>query len=947
MSTAAENDGYQEALKRIAQAKAGQSEKLDLNGLGLEKIPPEIAELTHLKEVSCGENHIEDLNSLSSLSNLTGFYCSSNQIRDLGPLSGLTQLTVFFCDRNQIEDLGPLSGLTLLTTVLLHGNQIMDLSPLSGLIQLTSVYCGWNQITDLSPLSGLTQLTKVSCWGNQIADLSPLRNLTRLTVVDFNENQITDLSPLSGLTKLSEVDCSVNQIEDLSLLRNLTGLTVVDFSENQIMDLGPLGGLTGLIWIDCHSNRIKDTQAIQLLLDNNKNLKKVDFSDNLLTNIPVEFLNNVEQLRSYFASLKQGSERNTQLKMLLLGNGRVGKSSLAHCLEHDEPAPEQMQSTHGILVKNLEVEIASSSKPWQVSLWDFGGQEIYHATHRLFYSHNALFLVVWAEDPTEIEPEEYKHNLIYWLDLARKRQIQENQGDILIVKNCFGQSNQLGINLPELNEAPYNQYRHYAVNARTFDEVPIVQAAIKQALKGMEARREDIPSHWIRIRERLLNDKRHYIAKTEFEDWCGEVNEASPDTLLMHLHHTGNCLYFAEHMGQNIILDQNWAIQAIYKFFDSDFQLKNPKQRSPRLEIENNDGELKGERAKKLLKEYKAQEVEMFFDFMLGSELCFELTPDSGDTESRFNHKTFVFPSLLKKDHAELDIYKFTCGLAYRYHFPWLHRLMVERFIIAANKLAPRKTWWRNGITFFDSTLNAFGAMEADSEAKTISFYLVAHDLNSYAKLLERIKNTLKFDDLCDPLSQEISLNLSAGWVDVKKLENARKSGRQEVETTVADRTVSVSELYRFIVREDARKDFDKEHQQEPSLDKVAQQVKSEQAPGNIHLNINLTNQNHVEGAKVENHQHLANHQQDIQALINELNQLGNRAEHTAEEAQNIQEAKEQLTSVSQELAKPTPNKLSVNECIEQAEKAAGMVEKAHGVYQKLKPVGAALLSLL
>jgi internalin A len=55
-------------------------------------------------------------------------------------------------------------------------------------------------------------------------------------------------------------------------------------------------------------------------------------------------------------------------------------------------------------------------------MWDFGGQEIYHSTHRLFVSRGSVFVVVWNPDQEEGKPDpegEYHdtwYPVRYWLD---------------------------------------------------------------------------------------------------------------------------------------------------------------------------------------------------------------------------------------------------------------------------------------------------------------------------------------------------------------------------------------------------------------------------------------------------------------------------------------------------------------------------------------------------
>ncbi|MFM8215718.1 MAG: COR domain-containing protein, partial [Pirellula sp.] len=90
------------------------------------------------------------------------------------------------------------------------------------------------------------------------------------------------------------------------------------------------------------------------------------------------------------------------IKVILLGNGRCGKSSLARLLQNgtfDEFQP----TTHGIMLWKLTQQltpIANDGSPdaqsptAQLNVWDFAGQDLYHGTHRLFLQHNAIYIVL-------------------------------------------------------------------------------------------------------------------------------------------------------------------------------------------------------------------------------------------------------------------------------------------------------------------------------------------------------------------------------------------------------------------------------------------------------------------------------------------------------------------------------------------------------------------------
>jgi hypothetical protein len=59
------------------------------------------------------------------------------------------------------------------------------------------------------------------------------------------------------------------------------------------------------------------------------------------------------------------------------------------------------------------------------------------------------------------------------------------------------------------------------------------------------------------------------LERTEFDHLCDEVSGVSnSDALLGFLHHNGAVFYRPGLFGNRIVLDQNWALEAIYALFD-------------------------------------------------------------------------------------------------------------------------------------------------------------------------------------------------------------------------------------------------------------------------------------------------------------------------------------------------------------------------------------------
>jgi len=131
-------------------------------------IPPELDNLTYLRDIDFYNNHLNGSipSELGSLLQLRNLRLSSNQLTGEIPaaLSDLTQLVTLLLDHNSLTGSIPsgLADLLQLTSLQLYANQLSGSIPpgLGNLTQLTDLYLGDNQLTGPIPpeLGALSQL---------------------------------------------------------------------------------------------------------------------------------------------------------------------------------------------------------------------------------------------------------------------------------------------------------------------------------------------------------------------------------------------------------------------------------------------------------------------------------------------------------------------------------------------------------------------------------------------------------------------------------------------------------------------------------------------------------------------------------------------------------------------------------------------------------------------
>jgi len=123
---------------------------------------------------------------------------------------------------------------------------------------------------------------------------------------------------------------------------------------------------------------------------------------------------------------KQGLVYNQrETRLIILGSAGAGKTTLVRRLNDDYSYPDPKDSTHGV-----DTSVMLNFNGTKAHIWDFGGQVIYHASHRCFMSANCVYILV-VNARTE---ENYDCNrIIYWLDTIRV--YSDNKAKVFIILN--------------------------------------------------------------------------------------------------------------------------------------------------------------------------------------------------------------------------------------------------------------------------------------------------------------------------------------------------------------------------------------------------------------------------------------------------------------------------------------------------------------------------------
>ncbi len=565
-----------------------------------------IADLLNLTSLDVSNNQINDLKPLANLSNLTSLDVYGNQINDLEPLANLSNLTSLDVYGNQINDLEPLANLSNLTSLSIFYNQISDLKPLAALSKLTSLDVSDNQINDLKPLTALSKLTSLTIFHNQISDLKPLAALSKLRSLNVFSNQINDLSPLTALSSLTSLNVSGNQINDLRPLAALLNLTLLEVSSNQVNDLKPLAALSNLTSLDVSDNQVNDLRPLaalsnltSLVLRNNpitalphwicdfnmeiqwsedRQYGVITFFDNPLETPPPEIVKQgKEAVRNYFRQMEeQEGDYLFEAKLLIVGEPGAGKTTLARKLEnHDAPLPNDDETTRGINVKPIFFPVRPEDFPeldakklegkqFRMNIWDFGGQEIYKATHRFFLSNRSLYALV-------VDNRREDADFNYWLHVI---EMFGGNSPLLIVSN-EKQQRKRDIDSGALRQRFTNIRDILAVDFDEADKERLcrLELAIRYQIKALSHIGSPVPARWTSVRTLLDEEQHQTISLPEYLDLCkaqGITERKDALVLSQYFHDIGVFLHFQDDslLNKTIFLKANWATRAVYKMLD-------------------------------------------------------------------------------------------------------------------------------------------------------------------------------------------------------------------------------------------------------------------------------------------------------------------------------------------------------------------------------------------
>lgn len=456
----------------------------------------------------------------------------------------------------------------------------------------------------------------------RIYDITPLINLSSLEYINFSNNLITKIPNLSKLENLKILHLNNNEITKVFRDINFNNLTEFYLSNNKLKNITFANNLINISTLDLHGNEIKDLEPLRQLIEklniSNSKWEKhtINIAKNPLEKPPMEIINTgKDAVLNYFKDITLGKNFiNKDVKLILVGNSEVGKSTLVKYLDNERDLDKSHPATHWMVEKSVTSKhiLSKIKQKCTINVFDFGGHDYFHDTHHLFYGSNTVYLLLWDKNTNHLnlrktiqnnsngknhEVEFQDYPLKYWLDSIKhfiKEKESENfdfqnkkeseyNSDVLIIQNKVERNEELvHLNNQKLksdysfiydftNISIINKKR----NLDFFDSI-LIEMLNNTPIIGAK-----LPSYYGIIKGNLESYNHNPILSlNEFLSYCNSIltirltlNQVK--YLASYLKQIGTILYYPDSKNNDkVYINKKWIIDKIYKILQGLSQKK-------------------------------------------------------------------------------------------------------------------------------------------------------------------------------------------------------------------------------------------------------------------------------------------------------------------------------------------------------------------------------------
>lgn len=572
----------QELLAAIRQAAREGQVELDLSNKGISELPDEIGQLANLQTLYLMHNQLTTLpESIGQLVNLQTLDLGYNQLTSLPETVGqLANLQVLDLNDNELTSLPEaIDQMTGLVTLNFVRNRISSLpNCISQLPELQGLYFTGNPLGALPEWIGeITSLVKITMGSCELTWLpETIGQLANLEELYAHDNQLTSVPDSIGqLTRLRAFSLSQNRFTTVPEgIGQFANIRTLELALNQLTMVPEwIGQLANLETLELTDNQLTTLPSSLARLEK---LDTLDLDDNPLNPaLQSAYESGLDELRAYLRSVEDEAQREElyEAKLLLVGEGGVGKTTLLKALSGEEPRVGE-PTTHGVEIDIESLQVAHPQKRGveiQLNAWDFGGQEVYRVTHQFFFSRRSIYLLVW-EPRLGVQQSQVED----WLKMVRLR-VGDDARVIIVSTHCETGGRIARINKPAFLRdfgsliVGFHEVDSLVDDPNTDEKVGLAELKemIADAAQALPHMGMAFNTNWKAARDELLQmaDEQPHISYQEFGAVCARygLDDTDTKTLADLMHDLGYIVYYGddERLKNDVVLQPQWLTKAI------------------------------------------------------------------------------------------------------------------------------------------------------------------------------------------------------------------------------------------------------------------------------------------------------------------------------------------------------------------------------------------------
>ncbi len=465
-----------------------------------------------------------------------------------------------------------------------------------------------------------------------------------------------------------------------------------------------------------------------------------------------------------------------EAKLVLVGDGNVGKTSLVNQLVYGKFNPHE-DTTQGVAITHWHIDLSCiNNQNARINIWDFGGQGNMHATHPYFFSRKAVYIVV-----LNIREDDRVNRAEYWIRLIRS---YGGNSPIIIVANKVDQFSTL-LDQRSLKDK-YPQISSFArTSCKTGQGIESLKTELSKAvclLEDINVRTSQSLVKVKKVLEDMTNPKSSNTKETlnldEYDQICEENGVVREQRInyLRRLSDLGVMLYFGDdpRLELNVVLNPFWVTEGVYKIINH-----------PSLAMANGKLELAQIREILPRNRYASDKAMYILDMMRKFELCFAL--DEQQTQ-------FLLPDLLPPQQPELPTFNRDDALKLHFEYPVWHGATLTRLLVRLHHYSIKNYYWRNGMLLLSADQNNRALIIADEADRRLRIW-VDGELSTRRNFLNRIREELNVIHGIqrNQVVKEWVITNDGGQISYLFLVNLEAKGRETCDIEVEDGVLTIN----------------------------------------------------------------------------------------------------------------------------------------------------------